>query len=1194
MTIDAAADPYVMLGRVVTMGAADVIDRGAIYIQAGEIIAVQDEQEDAPAGFEDATEVRTGGTIYPGLIELHNHLSYNAIPLWELERDYMHSGHWSNTDQYKMNVTKPVAVLANTHGLAEAMVRFAESRCLLGGVTTSQGITLQANSGVKSLYKGIVRNVESPLEEGLEGADPRIGAPDKDLDKYKAKLDKATCYLQHLSEGINDGRFDTAIKQFTGLQRPDGSWAIGPTLCGIHSTALLPEHMQVMADHEASIVWSPLSNFLLYGATTNVAAARDAGVPIALGSDWAPSGTKNLLGELKVAKIHSDHEGGLFTDRELCDMVTTVPAQILGWQGRIGRIEAGKLADLIVLHGTSGDVYDNLIRARETTVTLAVIDGIPRAGQSRMMKKFGDGTETISVGGSTRVMDLTPDPLGQDLGVTLTEATARLANALENLPEMADQLDNAIAAGWTPGVSLTAAGIDASQMPPGFEEPPWRVVLEFEEEDSNEDFIAALQAGDLADWVHPMELDGITVPDDRQFLERVVRAVNVPRYVKEQLPAMHGRRLAVPDLGDIEAFATASDLDGSIDVAQFLAEPFLLDIEEKREIIRQAVLLLEGYYVHLPMKRNMHAVDPVQKLRILGHRIEIGGNIADAEFHTEISEVFDSLRDLHTAYRLPRPYRGKVAWLPFSIEEYKNRRDGEPAGEPRFLISKVITDDKPDTFVAGVEVLYWNGVPIKQAVARLAASMPGGNPAARWARAMNSLTLRSFTRGQIPDEHWVTLRYRRSSGVGRTMQARFPWKIFEPRRGIRTLSPELVGSFGATGLGLDDQTDDLHQAKKAMFAADHVAAEAELAAGASVEEPEPREDEIPSALPTVFRARRKFNKDGKEFGYLRIFTFNVDSADEFVDEMERLLAEFNDNGLIVDVRGNGGGLIHAAERALELLSPRRIEPEPAQFINTPATLSLCRLHDGQRGIPGLNLAPWVESLERSVASGAKHSFEFSITPEADCNARGQAYQGPKVLIMDGLCYSAADMFIAGFQDHELGKIIGLHENTGAGGANVWSHRLLRYLTAQSASASGLAPLAAGADLRVAVRRTLRVGANAGEIVEDFGIEPDHRYTMTRADLLYKNRDLIQMATEILEGAPHHKITVRASGRKLVARSVGADRVDLTTGDRTLHSYVPERGRTEIDLSDFAIDQPYVEAVAFSENRPVARARQSLT
>ena len=50
-------------------------------------------------------------------------------------------------------------------------------------------------------------------------------------------------------------------------------------------------------------MWSPFSNLWLYRGTTDVLAARAAGVRICLGADWSPSGSKNLLGELKVADM---------------------------------------------------------------------------------------------------------------------------------------------------------------------------------------------------------------------------------------------------------------------------------------------------------------------------------------------------------------------------------------------------------------------------------------------------------------------------------------------------------------------------------------------------------------------------------------------------------------------------------------------------------------------------------------------------------------------------------------------------------------------------------------------------------------------------------------------------------------------------------------------------------------------------
>ncbi|MBI5477291.1 MAG: amidohydrolase family protein [Deltaproteobacteria bacterium] len=75
------------------------------------------------------------------------------------------------------------------------------------------------------------------------------------------------------------------------------------------------------------------------------------GVRIALGSHWSPTGSKNLLGELEVARLASRARGGLFADDDLVAIVTRVPAQILGWDAAVGTLAAGRHADLMVVRG---------------------------------------------------------------------------------------------------------------------------------------------------------------------------------------------------------------------------------------------------------------------------------------------------------------------------------------------------------------------------------------------------------------------------------------------------------------------------------------------------------------------------------------------------------------------------------------------------------------------------------------------------------------------------------------------------------------------------------------------------------------------------------------------------------------------------------------------------------------------------
>jgi C-terminal processing protease CtpA/Prc len=152
----------------------------------------------------------------------------------------------------------------------------------------------------------------------------------------------------------------------------------------------------------------------------------------------------------------------------------------------------------------------------------------------------------------------------------------------------------------------------------------------------------------------------------------------------------------------------------------------------------------------------------------------------------------------------------------------------------------------------------------------------------------------------------------------------------------------------------------------------------------------------------------------------------------------------------------------------------------------------------------------------SVTTGETYSRTFPITPRKVANEhRGYAYPGRVVLIVDALCYSATDIFAAGFIDHEIGEVLGTSENTGAGGANVWTHSILRTLAGPD---SDLEELPNGAEMRVAVRRVVRVGEASGQILEDIGISTDrfHRHYLTKRDIEESNEDLIAAALELLD------------------------------------------------------------------------------
>jgi hypothetical protein len=125
-----------------------------------------------------------------------------------------------------------------------------------------------------------------------------------------------------------------------------------------------------------------------------------------------------------------------------------------------------------------------------------------------------------------------------------------------------------------------------------------------------------------------------------------------------------------------------------------------------------------------------------------------------------------------------------------------------------------------------------------------------------------------------------------------------------------------------------------------------------------------------------------------------------------------------------------------------------------------------------------------------------------------------------VLITDARCYSTTDIFAAGFRDHDIGKILGTDENMGAGGANVWTLEMIRGFFGASAP---LQALPRGAGMRVAIRRTLRVGPEAGTEMEDLGVTPHVVHLRTEQDVMNENPHLLakaaELLVEILNGAP---------------------------------------------------------------------------
>src|SRR5262249_26826273 len=151
-------------------------------------------------------------------------------------KKYTNRDQWSgNNPDYQQLVTGPMKIVGQSPSLVPALVRYVETKCLVAGVTTSQGIRLASSAGIERYYKGVIRTVEETGDKKLPAAATRIAdVAAKDKPRFLAELQKKKCVILHLSEGTDD----KAREHFLALRIKGESWAITGALAGIHCVPL--------------------------------------------------------------------------------------------------------------------------------------------------------------------------------------------------------------------------------------------------------------------------------------------------------------------------------------------------------------------------------------------------------------------------------------------------------------------------------------------------------------------------------------------------------------------------------------------------------------------------------------------------------------------------------------------------------------------------------------------------------------------------------------------------------------------------------------------------------------------------------------------------------------------------------------------------------------------------------------------
>ena len=412
-----ALGDYALRGTLVTPD--QVIENGVLLVRSDGKIAAASSSVVIPAN---VPVIDTDGFIYPGLIDLHNHLTWNAHPRWTPPRLTSTRYEWQEMPEYKSELNGPHYAVPKENSCD--LERYGEVKALVWGATSvTGGLTTEC-------VRGLARNLDAadftkeplvqyrifPLELGAD-----------DEMSVRNALKSGTPVIVHLGEGI-----DASARREARMANAHGY--LVPGFVAIHAVGLGESDFELLGKNGVGMVWSPRSNIELYGKTANVAAAKKH-VTMAIAPDWSPSGSSGMIAELRYA---AQKVPGVFTSRELVQMATSNPARLARVADRLGRLEPGMLADYVVVKRGNRDAYESLIHAEVADVVAVAVNGRPLFGDAKLMTAIHPAAklEAVTICGVAKALDMSDSTAS--FATTKTTLEKVLSGKLAGLAEAAD------------------------------------------------------------------------------------------------------------------------------------------------------------------------------------------------------------------------------------------------------------------------------------------------------------------------------------------------------------------------------------------------------------------------------------------------------------------------------------------------------------------------------------------------------------------------------------------------------------------------------------------------------------------------------------------------------------------------------------------------------------------------------------
>jgi cytosine/adenosine deaminase-related metal-dependent hydrolase len=384
---------YITHAHILTMNAQrDVLEDGCILIKGAVIEAVTNKCDISAHSGANIIDAE-GGMVLPGMINLHNHLSMTAFRgLAESNIEDVHDRLY--------NYFFPLEKALLNRNLIRVSARHAAIELALGGVTTTTDMYYHEDEVAKSVKEVGLRGVLGETVIGFPVVDapepfggldyartyldewkndplitpaiaphaPYTVSPEILMEVKKLADEKKAPILLHMAEMKGEAQtvaqtYPNTTQNKSVVRYLSDLGFLGPNVLSAHTIYVDEADMLILKDKGVGVSHNPKANTKDTSGLSPAWRMYELGLDIGLGTDGPMSSNQmDILTVMpyasRVARLASNNTAK-FEPVELVDMATMGGAKALNMDDKIGSLEVGKLADLIIVETRSPNMQPN-------------------------------------------------------------------------------------------------------------------------------------------------------------------------------------------------------------------------------------------------------------------------------------------------------------------------------------------------------------------------------------------------------------------------------------------------------------------------------------------------------------------------------------------------------------------------------------------------------------------------------------------------------------------------------------------------------------------------------------------------------------------------------------------------------------------------------------------------------------------